>query len=68
MHLAKVEAENTDIKVIKVQSDGSDEELALFTEKGIKTVPQLFFYKNTKEIAHYSGAIPYSKIIDVFGG
>ena len=67
MHLAKVEAENTDIKVIKVQSDGSDEEQALFVEKGIKSVPQLYFYKDAKEIAHYSGAIPYSKIIDVFG-
>lgn len=68
MHLAKVESENTDIKVIKVQSDGSDEEQALFAEKGFRSVPQLFFYKDSKEIAHYSGAIPYSKMIDIFGG
>lgn len=68
MQLAKVEKERTDVLIFKVQSDGSDEEQALFAEKGFRTVPQLFFYENTKEIAHYSSVIPYSKIVEVFGG
>lgn len=67
MQLAKVESEHADVKIIKVQSDGSDEEQALFAEKGIRTVPQLYFYKDAKEIAHYGGVIPYSKIMEIFG-
>lgn len=66
MQLAKVESEHSDIIVIKVQGDGSPEERDLFLEKGFRTVPHLFFYKDTKEIAHYQSAIPYSKIIEVF--
>lgn len=66
--LEKIEQDHPDILVIKVLADGTDEEQSLFAEKGFKTVPHLFFYKDTKEIAHYQSVIPYSKILDVFSG
>lgn len=66
-HLDTVQAENTDIVVIKVQSDGSEEERDIFLEKGYRTVPHLLFYKDAKEIAHYQSVIPPSKIVEIFG-
>lgn len=66
MQLAKVEQNNPDILIVKIKANSSEEETEMFQFKNIQSVPQLFFYQNGKEIAHMTGATPYSKIIDVF--
>lgn len=66
MQLDKVEKENPDIKVFKLKAGGSVEESELFQEFGIRSAPQLYFYKDKVQIKHHIGAIPYSKIVDIF--
>lgn len=66
MQINKIVSDNPDILVFKVKANNTDEETAMFVEKNIQSVPQLYLYQDKVEIGRLAGAQPYSKIVGVF--